>query len=69
MTIMETHKNILLSEKHSIAVRDMFQSYLHREIKKPKGMTLMMLKVCFKVLMKLYNKLKADYELIIQDKD
>ncbi len=48
---------------------DVFCSYLRKGLKKPDNMTPKAFKACFKFLFKLYDNLKADYELTIGEKE
>ncbi len=64
-------KNIKIesfSGKHAIAAWDVICSYLQKGLKKLDDMTPKAFKACFEVLFKLYDDLKADYELTIDEK-
>ncbi len=66
--IMREYKNQLLSSEHAVTAGDVFCSYLQRAHKKPDNMTPNSFKACFKVPFKLYDNLKADFELTIGKK-
>ncbi len=59
--IMKEYKNWVLSSKHSVAARDVFCSYLHKNLKKPDDMTPKAFTARFKDLFKLYDNLKAEF--------
>ncbi len=62
---MKEYKNRVLSSEHTVAEGDVFHSNLQKGLKKLDNMTPKAFKACFKVLFKLYDDLKADYELTI----
>ncbi len=66
---MKEYENPYLSVKHSVAARDMFCYYLQMVLKKPDNMTLNAFKACFKAFFKLFDDLKAYYELTIGEKE
>ncbi len=66
---MKENKNQVLSSKHAVAAGDVFCSYLQQALRKPDNMTLKAFKTCFKVLFKLYDDLKTEYELMIGEKE
>ncbi len=67
--IMREYKNRVSSSEHAVAAGDVLCSYLQRALKKPDDMTPKAFRACFKVLVKLYDNLKADYELTIGKKE
>ncbi len=66
---LRDYKNQVLSNEHAVPAGDVFCSYLQRALKKPDNMTLKAFKECFQVLFKLYDNLKADYELTMSKKE
>ncbi len=66
---MKEYKNHVLSGEHAVATGDVFHSYLQRALKKPDNMTPKAFKACFKVLFKLSDNLKPDYELTFGEKE
>ncbi len=66
---MKEYKNPVLSCKHAVAMGDVFCSYLQKGLKEPDDMPPKAFKACFEVLLKLYDDLKADYELTIGEKE
>ncbi len=62
---MKEYKNRVLSGENAVAAGDVFCSYMRRALKKPDDMTPKAFKARFEVLFKLYDDLKADYELTI----
>ncbi len=67
--IMKEYKNQVLSGEHAVAAGDVFCSYLCKGLKKPDNMTPKAFKKRFEVLFKLYDDLKADFELTIGKKE
>ncbi len=66
---MRECKNQVLFCEHAVTAGDVFCSYLQRALKKLDDMTPKAFKACFEVLFKLYDNLKADYELTIGEKE
>ncbi len=65
---MKDYKNLVLSGEHSVVAGDIFCVHFCTGVKKLDNMTPESFKTCFEILLKLYDKLKADYELILGEK-
>ncbi len=65
---MRKYKNQVLPGENAVAAGNVFCSYLQRALKKLDDLTPKAFKACFEVLNKLYDNLKADYEVTIGNK-
>ena len=67
--VMKEYKNRVLSGENGVAAGDVFRSFLRKALRKPDDMTPKAFKARFEVLFKLYDDLKADFELTIGEKE